>query len=100
MCALSSSLITDMKRRKTGSKGKAQTYHFKNRLLERYDIGDGSEFITYAIAQIKARTSKFIEKQSNRVSVHSVCYKDQEVFVVYDKERTTLVTVLEPEWVA
>lgn len=86
-------------RRKKRGKRDAQTKHFTRRLLQRYEIEDLDGFRESALEQISTNKSRFIERQSLRVTVHGVFYEEQEVFVVYDKERCNLVTVLEPDWI-
>ena len=40
---------------------------------------------------------EFVEKQSNRVSVFCVTYKEVDIIAVYDRVRKLIITVIEPE---
>lgn len=50
------------------------------------------------IKQIQSGQAKHVVTQTNRISVFDVKYLDLKVRVVYDKNRKTLVTALEPDW--
>lgn len=79
------------------SKATQQRSHFKRRVFERYSltINDGEyDFLVSRIRKNDKTVVKFLTKQSNRVSVHLLMYKDHEIVVVYDKERKSLVTAL------
>lgn len=81
------------------SKKTAQRRHFDRRLLQRSNIEDIEGFKLEALKQIQGGYSKFVERQSNRVGVHCVLYKEEEIFVVYDSNTKNLVTVLERGWI-
>lgn len=42
-------------------------------------------------------TAKFVEKQSNRVTVFDVEIRGIEARVVYDKERKSIITAVTPD---
>jgi len=88
-----------MPKKRKGSKKEAQERHFKRRIVARYDVEDAEDFMVSALKQIHSNNSVCIENQSNRVKVHKVSYNGTDIFVVYDKERKSLVTALEPGWV-
>lgn len=48
---------------------------------------------------IRTNKAKFIERQSNRLTVWEVEYTDQKLFCVYDSNRHKIVTFLRPEWI-
>ena len=78
-------------------KERQQRIHFKRRLEERYErvLTDGD--IDFIIARIRKRDSgsiRFITKQTNRLSVFCITYKDFEFVAVYDGQRKQLVTAL------
>ena len=79
------------------SKATQQRSHFKRRVFERYSltINDGEyDFLVSRIRKNDKTVVNFLTKQSNRVSVHLLMYKDHEIVVVYDKERKSLITAL------
>lgn len=76
------------------SKYAAQVRHAKHRCLERFDIQLTDHEYWKLCQQIRSGKSKILHKQSNRISVHLIKLRDQEVNVVYDKQRGTIVTFL------
>ncbi len=96
------------------SKARTLKNHTKKRLLERY----GLNYSQYIEDNIKGQISKnkaiLIHKQSNRVSVYLCQYNilekdiadpdlakvgDSNIFIVYDKHRKTIITVLTEQMV-
>lgn len=82
-------------------KATCQRNHFKRRLHERYNllISDGE--YDYLTARIKKHDNdnnkvkiEYLTKQSNRLSVFLIGYKNIEFVAVYDKFRKTLITSL------
>jgi len=83
--------------KKTKSEG--QRHHFKYRIKERFGLDVNRDDMNNMILQIKNGNSIPLQKQSNRVSIHSVWIKNIWVPVVYDRYRSTLVTALMEEWI-
>lgn len=81
------------------NKAKSQKKHFINRLFERYELNCSENDYTWMILQVKRSTDKckFLLKQSNRVSVHSLEFSNSVVVVAYDKSRKSLITALPKE---
>lgn len=74
--------------------------HFKKRLLQRYNLTLTDTDCECLIGKIKnndKKEVKFLAKQSNRITVHLVVYKNTEIVLVYDKMRKQIVTALPPE---
>ena len=82
----------DRKRRK--SKTYAVQAHFQNRAKSR--VAFSGDVRKQALDQIANCTSIPIVKQSNTRTVHEVNIK---IYVVYDKLRQEVVTVLDKKWV-
>ena len=78
------------------SKRDSQKSHFRRRVFERYGITINEGEYEYLVSQIKKRTAQvtFLYKQSNRVSIHKIIYKQLSLVVVYDKLRKSLITAL------
>ena len=79
------------------AKGNAQRGHFKRRIFERYGIQVNDGEYDYLVSRIRKNDKSvvsFLMKQSNRISVHLVKYKESEIVIVYDKIRQTLCTCL------
>ena len=72
--------------------------HANNRMKDRFGMPLSQDILDYILWQIRNAGSVFIEKQSNRVTLHLVILKEKQlVRVVYDKNRNTIVTVLNPK---
>lgn len=71
-----------------------QRDHFYKRMSERFNIHITKNELSNLKAQITSDKSIFIEKTSNRVSLHGVKFDNTLLIVVYDKNRNNLVTVL------
>ena len=83
-----------------GKKGKRefQEKHFGRRLAVRFRQNLTSEEIQQIIKDIQAGKSKFVVRQSNRISIFEVNIRDEcRVWVVYDRSQKTLVTALYPD---
>lgn len=79
------------------SKRDAQKSHFRRRVFERYSIQISDGEYDYLVSRIKKNDKEvvtFLTKQSNRLSVHILSYKQQDIVAVYDKIRKSLVTAL------
>lgn len=81
------------------SKRDAQKSHFRRRVFERYSlqINEGEyDFLVSRIRKNDKAVVTFLTKQSNRLSVHLINYRNTEFVAVYDKLRKSLVTALPP----
>lgn len=85
------------KRNKTDKK-KAQKIHAKRRALQRYSIELNKSLHKDWIHQIQNGVAKFVERQSNRISVYEILVEGKIIPVVYDKIRKNIVTVLPPDY--
>ena len=83
-----------------------QLLHSMNRAQERYGIFIGQNGMKKIVSMIQNKQSRFIEKRTNRVSIHEVSYhdgvtgKDVDLIVVYDKTRGSVCSLLLPEHLA
>jgi len=74
--------------------------HFKRRVFERYNITINDNEYDFLVSKIKKNDKtvvQFLTKQTNRVSIQLLKYKEYEIVVVYDKLRKSLVSALPPE---
>lgn len=80
------------------SKNKAdcQRIHATKRAKERFDLDLNSKDYDQLVNMIQKGKAKFLRKQSNRVSLFNVNFKEQDMDIVYDKNRKTVVTFLYP----
>ncbi len=76
------------------TKTQACRKHFKARALERYGLELNRHDLRDIAKMIQRNSGQFIEKQSNRITVWEVTYKDTLLRVVYDKNRKVVVTAL------
>src|SRR3989304_3851044 len=80
------------------NKAQCQLDHFRRRMRERFGLHLNEGDIRNIVHQIQTGQSEMIDRQSNRVSVHRLTYKGEQINVAYDGQRGTLVTALMPEW--
>lgn len=76
------------------SKGECQLQHAKKRAYERLGIEMSTADICSIIRQIQAGKARFIERQSNRVTVFEISVVGNDVLVLYDSSRKTIITFL------
>ncbi len=78
------------------SKTIAQRTHAKKRMLERYGLSLNKQSYTVMAGSIRNQTknSRFVDRQSNRLTRWFVRHQSQWFPVVYDSNRKTIVTVL------
>lgn len=76
------------------TKEDCQIRHAKLRAMQRYGLRLTDHEYTNLCHMIRKGTGKIIFKQSNRVTVHKLEWKEIEMTVVYDKVRGTIVTFL------
>lgn len=88
------------KRKKLTGKSKAQWIHVKRRCLQRTGVEMTAKLNNQLIGKINNghEDAKFVEKQSNRVSVwdivHEVSEKEIVFRIIYDRMRKNIVTIL------
>jgi hypothetical protein len=71
--------------------------HAKKRAAERYDLALNKDARREIVQKIQTNQAEFVAKQSNNRSLWRVDFQDRSLNVVYDKQRSTLCTVLPPE---
>ena len=72
----------------------------KIRALQRYRVELSDDDIDHMVSSIERGRSRMLERQSSRISVHTLDVKGVEMAVVYDNRRHIPVTVLSDEQVA
>ena len=80
--------------KKKRQKSKDMLRHVKRKFWMRWSIELTDELHREFVKKIQNREGKLVEKQSNRVSVWDIEYKEKTMTVVYDKIREMLITVL------
>jgi hypothetical protein len=80
-------------------KKEALRIHARNRAKERYGISYNRHDRRNIIDMIEKNDIEviFVKKESKRVSVYYVRYKDQDLKIVYDRNRMEIVTFLTPD---
>jgi hypothetical protein len=95
------------------TKKQAEQIHARRRAKERYDVNlnkDARRQIVHQIqnslenlsqparglSTVTPSSATFLAKQSNRVTEWEVPYEGQDLRVLYDKKRKTLITCLPP----
>jgi AraC-like DNA-binding protein len=78
-------------------KKKCQMKHAKRRFQERFGMTLTQNIHEQMISDIRHGRAVFVQKQSNRVSVFDLTVEDTPVRVVYDKQRRSIATVLDPQ---
>ena len=77
------------------SKKESQIKHAIKRAKQRFELSLTKTDLIDIVRNIQNNIDcVFIKKQSNRVSIFIIKYKDQQYRVVYDKERKSIVTFL------
>lgn len=71
--------------------------HAKRRAAERYDLELNKDARREIVQKIQTNQAEFVHKQSNNRSLWKVNFQDKTLNVVYDKQRSTLCTVLPPD---
>jgi len=87
-------------RRRRGKAGKrdAQRAHARRRARERLGIDLKPHVESDIIRRIEEGEAKLARKQSLRVHVYFLEVEGQEVAVVYDRARKTVVTLFDADW--
>jgi len=77
------------------AKAKGQMKHTAKRGMERFGLTVSEKSIKAIVQQIQSGSAKFLEKQSNRVSLFQVKLEEGvDAVAVYDRERKTIATLL------
>ena len=79
------------------AKSNTERRHYIRRVMERYNLLLSQWEYEYLISKIKKNDKTvvtFLTKQTNRLTVHILLYKDKEIVSVYDRMRKELVTAL------
>ena len=84
------------RRRRSVTKAFCQREHFCGRLWQRYGIRIDRRTYEYLCVLVRAGEARFVERQSNRVTVYDLTVLGKTVRVVYDSVRHCLVTVFPP----
>jgi hypothetical protein len=82
------------------SKTKAERRHAIRRFAQRFPKELTNHEYDELVRQIQSGRAKFIEKQSNRVSVFEVKTSGITAIAIYDKSRKTIITFITPEMAA
>lgn len=77
------------------TKKQNQIYHATKRAKKRFDLDLKREDFIDIVNNIKNKKDSFcIEKQSNRIFIYAIKYKNNPYKIVYDSKRKTVVTFL------
>lgn len=82
---------------KNRSKAVAEKRHAMRRFAQRFPRELTDDEYNSLIKQIQSGKARFIEKQSNRISIFQVKIEDITAIAVYDKSRKTIITFLNKE---
>lgn len=83
------------------NKSKSEIFHAKKRAKQRFDKSfNKHQLLEISKLCIGKRSSKFIAKISNRLTLRSVVYQNDFFPIVYDKERKRVVTFLKYEFLS
>jgi hypothetical protein len=82
------------KSKRSKNKADTQRKHAMRRFTERFSKELRDCEYDLIIKHIQTNQAKFIEKQSNRLSVFKVRVENINAFAVYDKQRKTIVTFI------
>lgn len=81
------------------TKLQSQRIHAKRRIEQRFGIQINRHDIREIVNLIQTNRAKFIEKQSNSRSLFSLVFKDNLLYVIYDKTRKNICTFLTEEMI-
>jgi hypothetical protein len=76
------------------TKKRCQQIHAANRARERFGINLSQNDQQEICRMIRDGEASFVRKDSNRVSVFDVLFKEYVIRAVYDKHRHSIATVL------
>jgi hypothetical protein len=81
-------------RKKGKSKKKAMTIHAQRRAFQRHGMEIGTKGLTEIAKMIQDSRGTFVRKQSNRVVIWDVVYREETRRVAYDKIRKCIITFM------
>jgi len=81
----------------TRDKAVAIRRHVKRRALERFGWTLNRHDLSFLRNLIRSGEATLIEKQSNRIGLYKTEYRDQEIVLVYDKNRKLIVSLWSAE---
>jgi len=76
------------------NKRKQQISHCIRRFKQRFGLYVTVHDLNWIKHSIQNNQAEFIEKQSNRISKFKIIFRGKTVYVIYDRFRKTIVTVL------
>ena len=79
------------------SKAKSLILHAKRRASERYGLALSNDDLDKIVRLIQNHGAKFIRRQSGMITLWEVSFMEKKLQVVYDKQRSQVVTFLPPE---
>jgi len=82
--------IRDWKR----SKKYAQREHAKRRALQRFGLTISSEDLKQIVKDIQDQKARFLRRESTRITVWEIDFRNKNLTVVYDNKRKEIVTFL------
>lgn len=80
------------------SKTSAQQKHARSRAMQRFGINLTPAKQAAIVRMIQTGRAEKVDRQSHRVTRWLVTIDGDRMFVVYDKQRKTIATVMPPEW--
>ena len=81
-------------RKLKNQKARFQTRHAKGRAFERYGLSINDQDLQEISSSIQSGKATHIFRQSNRVSIFKLVFKEKDIQVVYDSKRKTIVTFI------
>lgn len=80
------------------TKRRSQLKHARRRARERYDLNLDPSEVACIVNKIVRGESIVLARQSVRVSVHQVFYKDRWLIAVYDRKRRQIASFLPDDY--
>lgn len=78
--------------KKDTKKSLAIKIHAKRRIQQHFSLPPKT--LVLIAERIKNKESEYIRKMSNRVTIHKVIIEGAEIYVVWDKKRHLIITVM------
>jgi hypothetical protein len=83
---------------KCTTKRESQIYHAKKRARQRFGLNLSEHQLEELARDVQAQKFKFLERQSQRITVWLATIEEMEVVVVYDNKRQSVTTLIPYEW--
>lgn len=80
------------------TKRRSQLKHARRRARERYDLNLDPSEVACIVNKILRGESVVLARQSVRVSIHQVHYKDRWLIAVYDRKRRQIASFLPDDY--